>query len=105
MAGGSISVLKTLHKAIQQGDLVGHILAPHLGPNDMEVLKKRLDGGTLMPGFTTVADSPSKAAAIRKLPDDLGRVVAKLPASKVRSFGAHLKSLPRNSRGVIICDC
>jgi hypothetical protein len=105
MAKDSISVLKTLHKAIKQGDLEGHILAPHLGPNDMQVLKKRLDAGTLMSGFTTVADAPSKAAAVRKLPNDLGRVVAKLPASKVKSFGTHLNSLPRSPRGVIICNC
>ena len=105
MTKQSKSALKKLHTAIQRGDVQGHLLAPHLSTKDMGILKQHLDKGTLMKGLTTVADAPSRAAAVRELPKDLGAVIAKLPATTVRDFSSHLNTLSRDDRGIIGCDC
>ena len=97
--------MKTLHRAITTGAVEWHILAPHVSSKDMGVLKKRLEGGTLMRSLTAVADAPTKAAAVQNMPNDVGRIFAKVPTTTVKELGTHLNTLDRGPKGTVICDC
>jgi hypothetical protein len=105
MPKNSGAVLRTLNRSIMKGSTKGHLLEGHVSQQDMNVLKGHLDAGTLMSGVTPIADTSSKAAALRNMPTDLAKVVAKLPANKVSELRAHLNTLGRDPKGAVPCSC
>jgi hypothetical protein len=100
----SARALRTIHAAVRSGAARGDILEG-LSVHDMQTLSDHMNAGTLMSGITPLVGATSKAAAVRAMPPDLGRVVAKIPAEKVAALRGHLQTLGRDHNNDVVCGC
>jgi hypothetical protein len=91
-----------------RGAIVHQAARPILGRlsgDDLDILAKHMSAGTLMLGLTPLADTASKDDAVSAMPQDIGNIIARLPATDVTALHNHLKRLDRDENDAVVCPC